>query len=57
LLIKPLLPIKKLFDSVVEKRKLKEEIKTLVKSSNKRNELIINLNPNNVITKANGIER
>jgi len=57
LLIKPLLPIKKLFDSVVEKKKLKEEIKTLVKSSNKRNELIINLNPNNVITKANGIER
>jgi hypothetical protein len=57
LLIKPLLPIKKLFDSVLEKRKLKEEIKTLVKSSNKRNELIINLNPNNVITKANGIER
>jgi hypothetical protein len=57
LLIKPLLPIKKLFGSVVEKRKLKEEIKTLVKSSNKRNELIINLNPNNVITKANGIER
>jgi hypothetical protein len=57
LLIKPLLPIKKLFDSVVEKRKLKDEIKTLVKSSNKRNELIINLNPNNVITKANGIER